>query len=191
MLAANSDFQKQQSCGQNQPICGFDSSLGPWIPTLAPFVGCSVSFRLLFHLLFAVSCRDWTFRVLDFYNLLICVCFSYFPFYIFSGLCLMAPVYLSCTFSIGMFGNALKVKKWRRVTDESLTHVCAWLLDPTWVDLWCSGPVFSLWHDTCSDLWKLESGGVWSSVGLKCLLSMNVWGSCMAGCWTPARAPWH
>lgn len=25
MLAANSEFQKQQSCGQNQRICGFDS----------------------------------------------------------------------------------------------------------------------------------------------------------------------
>lgn len=43
----------------------------------------------------------------------------------------MAPVYLSCVLSVlACLEMPLKLKKWRRFTDEPLTHVCAWLLRP-------------------------------------------------------------
>lgn len=132
-------FRNDKAVDKIRRICGFDSSLGPQIPALAPFAGCSVLSSHSPHLVcrqfqrhytswFLVcscSCTHWQ------VTYLICVCFSYFPFYIFSSLCLMVPVYLSCELSASAcLEMPLKLKNEGVFLIGSLTHVFAWLLSP-------------------------------------------------------------
>lgn len=84
--------------------------------------------------------------------------FSYFLFHIFS-LCFNGTcVPLRYPFSAGIFGNALEVLQKGGVSLMSPVPICAWPLSALWVGFWCSESMFSVLHDTCSDLWKFESG---------------------------------
>lgn len=88
----------------------------------------------------------------------------YFSYFIFSAFALMAPVYLSGTLSaLAYLEMPLKLQK-GGVSLMSPIPICAWPLSALSVGFWCSESMFSVLHDTCSDLWKFESGGACGSL---------------------------
>lgn len=112
-----------------------------------------------------------------------------FLLHVFSGLWFDgACVSLRCIFSICMFGIALKVKKWRHVTDEPL---------PTSVlGCWAHHGLVSGAQNLCfhsnmtlrfPEVWKWRGVCLARSASVS-LLSVDVWGSCVAGWLAPARA---
>lgn len=126
--------------------------------------------------------RLWTFLALDLFvgivplacnlphvRVLFVVPLLYFQRPLLDGTC----VPLMCTFSVSMFGNALKVKKMKAFHWWAPYPCLCLAAEARWVGR-CAQNLFSLWRDTCSDRGKFGSGGV----GLQSLLSVGVWGSC-------------
>lgn len=177
-------------------------SLTTWILTLTPFVGCLV---LVHFSQFSISCPLSVAEALNFYgSWFVLQNFNFWQvtlqhiLFLFPFSCFQWPLlwWHLCTSQVHIqlwhVGNALKVKKWRCVTDEPFPHVCAWPLSTLWVGFWCSeSNVFTLtWHLLRSlKVWMQRR--VWERLRQQCPLSVDERGICVAGCLVPAHAWLH